>query len=392
MRSQCLFRAAASIVALACLSVGSAGSPALAEPVWPSADEANASIGRGVEIVTALDALVPGAEYIDVATAADVVVDGGFTSVRLPVPFTKKLDGDGTIDPAFLDQVRSELAVLTDHGLAVVVSCSCTIESPDAFDALWGQIAPALADQPPSVYFELANEPTWHDSGTPFIPDFGPSNILGPAEWNAIVARVLPTVRASNPDRIVVVTAATLSFPQAVPQLVLPVDDHLIVTFHQYQPLEFTHQGAGWLPASDAWLGTTWSATPEEMSALRATMNDAVCWARQQDVPLFLGEFGSLHTADLASRVAWTGAVARLAEAEGISWTYFELSSDGFGIWDRHNSKWRPELYEALQPPGSEALAPWAVCDGGSAPLAPITGASVVPTAVPALVTPAFTG
>ena len=362
-----------------------------APATWPDAHEANAAIGRGVEIVTELDA-VPGSEFIDVEVAADVAVAGGFRSVRLPVPFTRYLEPDGTVDPAFLAAVEDELAVLTDHGLTVVVSCICTIESIDAFHALWAQLAPALADQPPSVYFELANEPVWHGTDSPVIPDFGADNILHAADWNQAVATVLPTVRASNPERIVVVTGPDLSFPQAVPDLVLPDDDrHLIVTFHQYQPLQFTHQGAGWLPGSDAWLGTTWSGTAAEIDTLAGTMEAAVCWAAQHDRPLFLGEFGSLATGDLASRVAWTETVARMAEAEGISWTYFELSSDGFGIWDRHVGAWRTELYEALLPPVDDPMAPWAACAGTPTTTAPAGTASTTPAAA-ATVTPTFTG
>ena len=40
--------------------------------------------------------------------------------------------------------------------------------------------------------------------------------------------------------------------------LVLPEGEDLIVTVHYYSPFRFTHQGAGWLPGSDAWLGTRW--------------------------------------------------------------------------------------------------------------------------------------
>ena len=80
-----------------------------------------------------------------------------------------------------------------------------------------------------------------------------------------------------------------------------------------------------------------------------------------------------------------------MAEAEGISWTYFELSSDGFGIWDRHVGAWRTELYEALMPPVDDPMAPWAACAGTPTTTAPAGTASTTPAAA-ATVTPTFTG
>ena len=64
-------------------------------------------------------------------------------------------------------------------------------------------------------------------------------------------------------------------------------------------------------------------------------MEPAVCWARENNGPLFIGEFGlQIGDHDESTRLAWTEAVARLAEAEGISWTYFHLAADRFGVWD----------------------------------------------------------
>ena len=52
------------------------------------------------------------------------------------------------------------------------------------------------------------------------------------------------------------------------------------------------------------------------------------------------------------SRVRWTTAVAREAEARGFAWAYWEFGS-GFGVYDRDRGAWREPLRAALIPRGS---------------------------------------
>jgi endoglucanase len=375
-------RLVALAIVAACLALlpGPSSDPAGAAPtthrldieaVWPTASEATAALGQGMQIITPATNYPVVGEQIDAAEGAAIAVSGGFDSVRFAVPFGRAAGPppNFTIDPAYLAAVDADVDAFLDAGLVVVLESVGAVGSEAEFLATWSQVAAHFADRPPTVYFELANEPLW-EVDDPFIPDFSTENILDADDWNPLVAAALPVVRAANPRRIVVVTAPDLAHPQSVPLLELPADDHLVVTFHQYQPLEMTHQGAGWLPGADEWIGTTWSGTDGEMDALRATMEPAVCWARQSDTPLWMSEFGTFHLADLDSRVAWTSAARRLAEAEGIAWTYFELSSGGFGVWDRVTGAWRQPLLEALMTDGPP-LEPWATCDEDSFPAPP---------------------
>jgi len=80
---------------------------------------------------------------------------------------------------------------------------------------------------------------------------------------------------------------------------------------------------------------------------LRKDFDHAAAWAKKQQRPLFLGEFGAYHVADMASRACWTRAVAREAEARGFSWAYWEFGA-GFGAYDREKGKWHPALLDAL--------------------------------------------
>src|SRR5262249_33926773 len=130
----------------------------------------------------------------------------------------------------------------------------------------------------------------------------------------------------------------------------LPEQDRmLIATFHYYLPFHFTHQGAEWAKGSEKWVGETWTATPEQLKALRADFDKAADWAKKHDRPVFLGEFGAYQKAPMDSRVRWTDAVAREAEARGFSWSYWEFGA-GFGIYDPAAGSWREPLRDALLP------------------------------------------
>jgi endoglucanase len=132
-------------------------------------------------------------------------------------------------------------------------------------------------------------------------------------------------------------------------KLHLPEQDRrLIVTFHYYQPFQFTHQDAHWVKGSDKWKGTTWKGTIEERDALRDAFLKAAAWASERQRPLYLGEFGVHQPADMNSRALWTRAVAREAEKQGFSWSYFDFGSPTFGAYDIAERKWRQPLLRAL--------------------------------------------
>jgi endoglucanase len=122
---------------------------------------------------------------------------------------------------------------------------------------------------------------------------------------------------------------------------------------HCYNPHEFTHQGAPWAKDSQKSLGRKWSGTPEELKKLRDEFDIAAAYGKKFNRPIYLGEFGTYEKADMASRAAWTKAVAREAESRGWSWAYWEFCA-GFGAYDRQAGKWREELKSALLGPASE--------------------------------------
>lgn len=302
---------------------------------WPDGFAAAHDLGRGVNLGNALEAPNEGDWGVTLSDELfDAVAEAGFDSVRVPTKWSAHALAEPpyTMDEEFFERVDWVLDQAEARDLTVVLN----VHHYDELVADPAEQSERYADRPPTVYFELLNEPN------------GP---LDPESWNALASETLGVVRASNPERTVVVGPGYWNHAAFLPQLELPIDDrHIIATFHYYEPFQFTHQGAEWAPGSEPWLGTTWMGSEEEREKIDADFGFVAEWSEKQERPVLLGDFGAYEKADLDSRARWTEAVARTAEKHGFSWAYWEFAA-GFGIWDADTGDWNEPLRSALLEP-----------------------------------------
>ena len=232
-----------------------------------------------------------------------------------------------------IDQARSRgLVVVLDNHHDVGMEKRPDENMPRLI-AIWTQLAQHYRDHPGALYFELLNEP---------------SGALTDGEWAKDVPVLLSAVRKVDPKRIVVVGPGYWNSLDHLGALALPDNDrNIIVTFHYYVPLRFTHQGAGWMPGADTWKGTTWTGDSDEQATLDRDFDKAATWAAANRRPLYVGEFGAFQAADMESRARWTRAVADAARRRGMSFAYWEFGSS-FGAYDPAKRQWRAPLLEAL--------------------------------------------
>lgn len=269
----------------------------------------------------------------------ETIAEAGFDSVRIPIRWSTHRNGEA-IDERFLSRIYEVLGWALDANLNVILNVHHYEEMmsnpEDEFEqlmVLWEQIAAAFADYPDSVLFELLNEP--HDN-----LDF---NL-----WNEYYPQLIEIIRKTNPTRSIIVGGDDWNSANALNDLVLPRNtDNLIVTFHFYEPFEFTHQGAEWVEDSEAWLGTTFGSTAD-YRIINNTFDEVVAWGAARNVPILLGEFGAYSRADFEQRIAYTQAVREAAEEHDIAWCYWEFAST-FGIYDVETETFNG-LYPALIP------------------------------------------
>ena len=204
----------------------------------------------------------------------------------------------------------------------------------EQFLAFWRQLAAHCANAPDNVLFEILNEP---------------NKKLTPALWNNYLAEALAIIRKQNPTRTVVIGPAFWNSLDHLQELELPeTDRNLIVTVHYYTPMSFTHQGASWAGQQDKH-DIAWPASAKDRAKLTADFAKIAAWAKAHNRPIYLGEFGAYDKAPLESRVRYTDAIARAAEARGWSWAYWQFDSD-FILWDMQRDAFVEPILHALIP------------------------------------------
>jgi endoglucanase len=303
-------------------------------------DEQVKRIGRGVNIIGYDPIWEDFAKGRFKERHFKVVREGGFRTVRINLHALSRMDGAnrlsegwlGTLDWAVKNALANELAVILDlHNFTDVA------ENPAAFRpkimAFWKEVAARYKDAPPSVIFEILNEP---------------NGKLTPALWNEYWKEALGIIRESNPTRTVIVGPPFWNGIGHLRELELPAEDrNLIVTVHYYEPMRFTHQGAPWTQMKQL-SGIPWGSEVEKRKVEQDFAGVAE-WAKAQNRPILLGEFGAYDKADMESRARYTAHVARTAEALGWAWTYWQFDSD-FVVYDIDKDAWVKPIWKALAP------------------------------------------
>ena len=137
--------------------------------------------------------------------------------------------------------------------------------------------------------------------------------------WNDLLAEALAVVRASNPERAVLVGPVRWNIVDALPTLRLPDDEHLIATVHYYSPFRFTHQGAGWLERRRR-VARHLLGNRRRTSARAHDLEGAAAWAATAAAALPRRVRTPRDRRRLAARAAWTTLVREEAERLGIGW------------------------------------------------------------------------
>ncbi len=334
-------------------------------------------LGRGVNLGNALEAPVEGEWGMVIQEEYFVLIhEAGFDTVRVPIRWSAHAHTDApyTIDAAFFERVDWVIDQAMSHELNVVINMHHydeLFEEPSQhqtrFIKIWEAIAERYKNTPTQLYYELLNEP--HGNLTQNI-------------WERLMSETVLAIRRIDNTHTIIVGSADWGGIQGLLNLKLPEgENNIICTFHLYDPMLFTHQGAGWVSEAYGTLGVVWPGPPEVKvtpipeaeqvnwvytwfsqynafpyetnpagpKPIRTTFDWAERLRERLDCPLWLGEFGAYEKADMQSRINWTSFVREQAEALDIPWAYWEFGA-GFGIYNRESEVWNEGLLRALIP------------------------------------------
>jgi endoglucanase len=284
----------------------------------------------------------------------------GFSSIRLPVAGGPLL-GDGEAARAMLRRIRDAVAFCVGTGFAVVLDLHPGGAFGESLErdaaeggrnavAAWRLLRDVVADfSDETVFAELLNEPPMEQEA-----------------WLALRDELAGVVRRTCPTHGIVWGPARYHGLWELADATPLADERQIVAVHYYSPMAFTHQCADWsgsalrrlsnlpfpatpdMPAVTKLRDSLAASGDEDASALlkdafaqpwsatqiASEFDRAGAWARANNCPVVVGEFGVLDfCADPTSRATWVRAVREAAEANGFGWTYWELDQ-GFGFID----------------------------------------------------------
>jgi endoglucanase len=273
----------------------------------------------------------------------------GFDSVRVLIAWNQHALAQPpyTIDPAFFARIDEVTRQAQGFGLAVILDShdyeelySDPATHGPRILAIWNQIARHYASAPDSVIFELLNEP---------------QDKLQGAKWQELADRLYAQVRASNPNRWLIMGGDNWNSIDGLARYHAPRDPRLALTFHYYDPYKFTHQGATWFEGAPP-AGKPWGSRAEKRYVSREFAR-AAALGKTSGHPVWLGEFGATEATNMQDRADWTRTVRRAAEAEGMGWCAFDFAAE-FGIYSIKRENWVWPLRRALFDQSTMALRP----------------------------------
>ena len=300
-----------------------------------------------------------------------VIAGWGLDHVRLPIDYELVEDDKGNYREDGFDRIRFALDTAVKNNLNVVLDLHKTYgysfaqeygesgffdneEYQERFYRLWEKLAKEFAGYGDKISFELLNEVTSKEYSD---------------SWNRISTECIKRIRAIAPDTYILLGGYYNNSIVALKDLAMPVDDHVVYNFHCYDPLIFTHQGAGWVNGMDVNFRIPVDATFGEMGEAARKMfggagpdvstgedgeklssayfdkcfAEAVAVAEERNVPLYCGEYGVIENATPEDTVKWYEMISESFNKFNIgraAWSYrsmnFGLSDDRLsGVLDR---------------------------------------------------------
>ena len=271
----------------------------------------------------------------------DIIKNAGFDSVRLPVRFSDYVNEKTYIlDEEFMKEIDYYIDYALKDDLTLILDFHHfeeIMEEPEKYKqmflSIWNQISERYKNYSNKLVFELLNEPK--------------DNLRGEL-WNDYLKEGIEIIRKHDKDRKIIIGPDSYYSVDRLYDLVIPKDKNLILTFHYYEPDDFVFQGDQYHEGYENLKDIKWTGTEEEMKVLNNNFDIAKKYSKENNIPVFLGEFGVNKKVSEPYRGEWIKAVRSTAENYNFSWAYWEFCSN-FGIYDLENQKWDVEL-KALIP------------------------------------------
>jgi endoglucanase len=185
--------------------------------------------------------------------------------------------------------------------------------------------------------------------------------------WNSLAQKAVERIRKVDSSVWIMIGGNHYNSAWTLKEIRRINDPHIVYTFHDYEPMLFTHQRAPWVeflkgfapaveypasvPALKEYLDQNpqfagelqkFITTPLDINYLRAMLQPAVDFLNTTHLPLYCGEYGAIDVAPLPARLNWHRDFVALLREHGIGravWSYKEMNfalvrKDGSAVSD----------------------------------------------------------
>jgi endoglucanase len=179
-------------------------------------------------------------------------------------------------------------------------------------------------------------------------------------DWNRLINKAIAAVREKEPERVLIIGPNMWQIASNLKYLKLPENDkNIILSFHTYTPIAFTHYLADWTPAKHykgpvhypgqiitkedymKYVDTSNVALVNEISDSKEYFNkqrlievfkSGIEFAKSKNLQIYCGEFGCLPTVERKDRLQYYSDIISAFEENNIAWCNWEYKGD-FGIY-----------------------------------------------------------
>ena len=300
----------------------------------------------------------------------------GLDHVRVPVDYVLVEDADGNEIPEGYAYIDKAVSWCEEYGLNMILDLHRTFgfsfdkgenekgffenkDYQERFCRLWERLATRYGNKPDRLALELLNEVTemeYMDT------------------WKEVYDTCIRRIRAIAPDVKIIVGGYHNNSIEALPALLPPQDENIVYTFHCYEPLIFTHQGAYWISTMDTSFRMSINEPyrkmqeysdryleqvavgfdgfdPEsslDVSYFDKHFKEAVDLAEERNVALYCGEYGVIDLADPQEILKWYRIIHEAFEKHGIGRAAWCFRKKDFGFVDEHMEPVLDEILKLL--------------------------------------------
>ena len=227
------------------------------------------------------------------------------------------------------------------------------------FYKLWEEFARRYSKYEDMLCFELLNEVTSKDYCK---------------IWNKIANECIERIRKIAPTVRILVGSYWNNSVMSVKDLDPPHDENIVYNFHCYEPLIFTHQGAGWIKRMDRsfrmkldtkfsdydkytkenvsqegdnFAGYNPDGTPD-IEYFEKLFESALKVAKERNVLMYCGEYGVIDNTDPQEALKWYRLISQIFNKYGIGRAVWSYKRMNFGIADKWLDTVRKDVLNCL--------------------------------------------